>query len=131
MRPRNVILVAVGILLAAAGVFTGTHPADIQGWFGFSKADYFTYGTIYAFCSGIGPMLLTGLGMSTIIVGLWHNVNCHEAGCYKIGRHKVDGTPWCNSHHENARLDRSDHQLFKDMLAELQKLNKILTGEAE
>jgi hypothetical protein len=57
----------------------------------------------YDFTSGIGPMLLTAAGMSTLISGLWHAHNCHEPSCWRIGRHKIDGTPWCNLHHEHAR----------------------------
>jgi hypothetical protein len=53
--------------------------------------------------SGSLPVMVTILGMSTIITGLWHGVNCHHEGCWRIGRHKVKGTPWCNRHHEDAR----------------------------
>ena len=29
--------------------------------------------------------------------------NCHERRCWRVGRHAVDGTPWCNRHHQAAR----------------------------
>ena len=29
--------------------------------------------------------------------------NCHDKGCWRIGRHTVDGTPWCDRHHHKAR----------------------------
>ena len=74
-------------------------PDDWRAWAGFSSQAT----QQYAFVSGVGPMLLTAAGMSTIIAGLWHGLNCHEEGCWRIGRHKVRGTPWCNGHHENAR----------------------------
>ena len=38
-----------------------------------------------------------------LLASLWHALNCHQGGCWRIGRHKVKGSPWCNSHHENAR----------------------------
>jgi hypothetical protein len=60
----------------------------------------------YNFFSGSG----SDLGEVTLVVavvsfvlGAWHHVNCHESGCPRIGRHKVDGTPWCNRHHQAAR----------------------------
>lgn len=37
------------------------------------------------------------------VLGAWHKVNCHQGGCWRIGRHHVDGTPWCNHHHHAAR----------------------------
>lgn len=57
----------------------------------------------YDFVSGSGPMLVTALFSATVVTGAWHHVNCHEPGCYRLGRHKIDGTPWCNRHQEKAR----------------------------
>jgi hypothetical protein len=56
----------------------------------------------YNFWSGFGSDVqeLTLLG---VVAGMWHHVNCHDPGCWRIGRHKVDGTPYCNRHHEAAR----------------------------
>lgn len=45
----------------------------------------------YDFVSGSGPMLEAALFQSTIIVGLWHTVNCHTDGCLRIGRHHIAG----------------------------------------
>ena len=45
----------------------------------------------YDFVSGVGPMLEAALFQSTIIVGLWHTVNCHTDGCLRIGRHHIAG----------------------------------------
>lgn len=57
----------------------------------------------YDFFSGVGPVVVTGIGYTGMIAGLWHHVNCHASGCWRIGRHKVDGTPWCNAHQLSAR----------------------------
>ena len=35
--------------------------------------------------------------------GLLRKHNCHQSRCWRIGRHTVDGSPWCNRHHEQAR----------------------------
>lgn len=60
----------------------------------------------YNFFSGSGSDLseVTLLGLvASFVLGAWHHVNCHEPGCPRIGKHKVDGTPWCTRHHEAAR----------------------------
>lgn len=68
----------------------------------------------YGFTSGIGPMILTGLGMAGIATGLWHGHNCHRDGCFRIGKHRVNGTPWCNLHHEQARPEKPVSELIID-----------------
>lgn len=62
----------------------------------------------YNFWSGSGSDLseITLLG---IAAGWWHKVNCHQEGCIRIGKHTVDGTPWCSRHHQDAR-DRQDQE---------------------
>lgn len=113
------ILLAAGVIVAGLGVWMGLYPSDWQQWLGFSKAAYFSNGQNYAFASGVGPMLLTATGMSTIVGSLWRAHNCHEEGCYKIGRHKVNGTPWCDLHHEQARHAKTTEQLLSEILDEL------------
>lgn len=56
----------------------------------------------YNFFSGAGSDLseITILGFAA---GWWHKVNCHQDGCFRIGRHVVDGSPWCNRHQAGAR----------------------------
>ena len=75
----------------------------------------------YGFTSGVGPMILTAMGMSTIVTGMWHAHNCHERGCWRLGRHKVKGTPWCNAHHEKARADWTAEDLLQMILEELRR----------
>ena len=51
----------------------------------------------YLFWGGFGSCLT-----EFAIVGLvWRKVNCHAKGCYRVGLHKVDGTPYitCKKHH--------------------------------
>jgi hypothetical protein len=100
------------------GLWFGLFPADWQNWLGFSRAAYFTLGQNYAFLSGFGPCLITGLGLSTLIVGAWHHVNCHEEGCPRIGRHHVNGQVWCRLHHEKARPEVTDSERL-DRIIEL------------
>jgi hypothetical protein len=52
-------------------------------------------GPYYAFWSGFGSDLSEA--------ALLRKHNCHSRGCWRIGRHVVDGTPWCDRHHGQAR----------------------------
>jgi len=71
---------------------------------------------MYGFTSGPGPMILTAIGMGSIVGSLWHNLNCHKPGCWNMGKHKVNGTPWCNVHHEEARHEKTQEQLLSEIL---------------
>lgn len=131
MRTKHIIFIIIGVVLTGMGLWMGFYPMDWQNWLGFSQKAYFTYGTNYAFTSGPGPMILTAAGMSTIIGGLWHHVNCHEDGCWNIGKHKVNGTPWCNLHHEAARHEKTVEQLLAEQNDLLSRQNELLEKQNE
>jgi hypothetical protein len=55
----------------------------------------------YGFHSGLGGAAY----LSVIPAGMllyWHH-SCHVSRCLRPGRHRVDGSPWCNKHHIGAR----------------------------
>jgi len=57
-------------------------------------------GPFYGFWSGVG----SDIGEVTIIgaaASLYWKHTCHAKGCYRIGRHPVEGTPHvvCRKHH--------------------------------
>lgn len=57
-------------------------------------------GPQYGFWSGIG----SDVGEVTIfgaVVGMYRHKNCHAKGCWRLGKHAVDGTPYvvCTKHH--------------------------------
>lgn len=91
------IWAVVAVAVIGLAVWAVLLPDDWRNWMGFSSQATDNY----AFTSGPGPMLLTALGMSTIIAGLWHAVNCHVDGCPKIGRYHVAGGKFkvCRAHH--------------------------------
>ncbi|HEY2088620.1 MAG TPA: hypothetical protein VGH54_21695 [Mycobacterium sp.] len=78
----------------------------------------------YDFASGVGPMLVTAVFSGGVIVSLWHGLNCAEHGCWRIGRHKVSGTPYCNRHHENARPERTELEV-------LESIERLLTAASQ
>jgi hypothetical protein len=77
------------VLLVGLGLWMWLKPTDWQNWLGFSHNAYFVWGTNYALFSGFLPCTETGVGLSTIIIGFWHHVNCHVDGCPLIVRHKI------------------------------------------
>ncbi|HMG62694.1 MAG TPA: hypothetical protein VK599_07080 [Streptosporangiaceae bacterium] len=56
----------------------------------------------YDFWSGTGSDLAEASIPVALAAG-WRKHNCHEHRCWRLGRHLVDGTPWCDRHHQGAR----------------------------
>jgi hypothetical protein len=56
------------------------------------------YNVWSGFGSDVGQVTLLGA-----LAGAYRKHNCHERRCWRIGRHVVDGSPWCDKHHESAR----------------------------
>lgn len=56
-----------------------------------------------AFWSGFGSDITEVSAFLLGGYGLYRKNNCHEPRCPRIGRHAVDGTPWCDRHHHEAR----------------------------
>jgi hypothetical protein len=102
----NIALVSLGIFAVAAIVFYH----DWQHWLAYATGSYNCPRTgcpggvahNYNFFSGAGSDI-TELAIVGGILGMYHKHNCHDPGCWRIGRHSVDGTPWCNRHHQAAR----------------------------
>ena len=76
---------------------------------------------MYQLWSGFIPALavLTLIGS---VAGLYHLHNCHHDHCWRIGKHKVSGTPWCNRHHASARPERGTDDLLREVSATLGQL---------
>jgi hypothetical protein len=74
----------------------------VIGWFLHTFGIDTTTGYWYAFWSGFGSDI-SELALLAGIFAWYHKHNCHQLRCWRIGRHLVDGTPWCNHHHRAAR----------------------------
>lgn len=108
------LLAAVAVLAGCAlAVLTGLHPWGAATAIGVHP---YPAGTPweYQLLSGFVPAL-TVLSLATLLAGAFRHVNCHQAGCWRIGRHKVDGTPWCGHHHDSARPQCSDNELLAEI----------------
>lgn len=72
----------------------------------------------YQMWSGIIPAL-TILTLFGSLGGAYHLHNCRMDGCWRIGRHRVGGAPWCDHHVKQARPSASTEELLAQILTEL------------
>ena len=72
----------------------------------------------YQLWSGFLPAL-TVVTLLGSVASLYHLHNCAAEGCWRIGKHKVAGTPWCRRHVEQAKPQVSTEDLLTQILAEL------------
>jgi hypothetical protein len=111
------------VLAVLAGVFW-TKVMHFLGWDG-QASDY------YAAWSSSVPALITLLGMSTVLTAMVGKFNCHERGCWRVGKHHVSGTPWCSRHHGSARPERTEHEILTSIEASLAELASLLRESRE
>ncbi len=79
----------------------------------------------YQLWSGFTPAL-TVLTLFGAVLSLYHVHNCHEQGCWRIGRYRVGGAVWCRWHREAAKPERTEHELLEAIEASLAALVKLL-----
>lgn len=120
MRSKLLTCLAAAAATAAAAFWCAAHYRGLIHFLGIDTQA----SDNYDFTSGIGPMLLTAAGMTTLISGLWHGHHCHAPGCWRIGRHRIDGTPWCNRHHRQAR--HQDQATLADVVAGLEAIGDMM-----
>jgi hypothetical protein len=83
-------------------------------------------GPFYGFWSGFGSDIGEATLIGAVSVGVYtgaRKVNCHTKGCWRIGHHPLEGTPYhlCKHHHpdvpvEGASIEHilAQHKKFKD-----------------
>ena len=69
----------------------------------------------YNFWSGIGSDLGEATLISAVGIGVYtgvRKVNCHTKGCWRIGKHPLDGTPYvlCRHHHPHVPSRGATHE---------------------
>src|SRR5271154_773362 len=65
----------------------------------------------YQLWSGFVPALTVATIFGSVI-SLYHIKNCHHDGCWRIGKHTVNGSPWCSKHQEEARPERTENEIL-------------------
>jgi hypothetical protein len=111
---------ALAVLWAGALTWCGLyHPYGLRFAMGIWPVPQGTPWT-YQLESGFVPAL-TVLTLLSAVGSLYHLHNCHQDGCWRFGKHRVNGTPYCQHHHHLVRPLRSTEELLTDILAELKK----------
>lgn len=112
----SIIIAALILTCLAAGFVVGM--IGIAKFLGLQQALGMNTQTTdnYDSVSGVLPMVVTALGFSSLIVTAWHHLNCHETGCWKIGRFPIGDGKWksCKAHHPDPDVKNgltSDHLL--------------------
>jgi hypothetical protein len=103
---RSLLLSAAAVGAVAAVVVFWRHgpqgDAGLQHWLAIHTGTDNEPGGYYGFWSGFGSDIAE-VSLLGAVLGIWHKHNCHTKGCWRIGKHVVEGTPWCNRHHGDAR----------------------------
>jgi hypothetical protein len=73
---------------------------------------------MYQLWSGFMPAL-TVLTLLGAVASMYHLHNCRRDGCWRIGKHRVGGAPWCRRHVGEATPALSVEELLGQILAEL------------
>jgi hypothetical protein len=79
----------------------------------------------YQFESGFLPSL-TVLSLLTLVGGAYHVRNCHSERCWRLGKHKIAGTPWCTRHLPEGRAYHGEVTLA-DVCERLDTLIALMT----
>ena len=79
----------------------------------------------YQLESGFIPAL-TVLTLLGTVVSLYHLHNCHKDGCWRLGKHKINGTPWCSLHEEDGRHYHGDDARLAELLEAQHETNQLL-----
>ena len=89
--------------------FTGTNiPEGGSKWYNFWSG----------FGSDLGELVIIGS-----LVGLYKHHNCHVKGCWRIGRHPVDGTPYITCHkHATPAIHQQLHKKHEKEFPEQHQL---------
>lgn len=116
---KRMFRVRYAAVLALAGLAAecATHPLGARFAIGMWPIPAGTPWT-YQLLSGFVPAL-TVLTLLGSVLSLYHLHNCHEDRCWRLGKHRVNGTPWCGRHAVNARPERSVEELLEQILARI------------
>jgi hypothetical protein len=118
------LIVAIALLIAFVGF--------LRHWFALHTGTLHGGPDVYYnFWSGFGSDLGEATLISAVCVGVYtgvRKVNCHTKGCWRIGHHLLEGTPYilCKHHHPDVPNGGATHE---DILAQhhRSKLEKART----
>ena len=112
---RAVLGVLVVVLIVGLALLIAFYAA-IRHWFALHTG--IIHGgpdQYYNFWSGFGSDLGEATLISAVGIGVYtgaRKVNCHTKGCWRIGHHVLEGTPYilCRRHHPGVPSDGATHE---------------------
>jgi hypothetical protein len=111
-------LACLAALWAAALTWLGLdHPYGLRFSMGLWPVPPGTPWT-YQLESGFVPAL-TVLTLLSAVASLYHVHNCANETCWRLGKHRVNGSPYCNRHKDSVTPVASVEELLGQILAEL------------
>lgn len=119
-----VLIVVIALLIAFLGA--------LRHWFALHSGTLHGGPDVYYnFWSGFGSDLGEATLISAVIVGVYtgvRKVNCHTKGCWRIGHHPLEGTPFilCKHHHPDVPNHGATHA---DILAQHHRFKLEKAGE--
>jgi hypothetical protein len=115
-RVRRLIL-GLFVLLVVAGIaLIIAFFKAVQHWFALHTGTLHGGPDLYYnFWSGFGSDLGEATLISAVGIGVYtavRKVNCHSKGCWRIGHHPLEGTPYilCRHHHPNVPTKGASHE---------------------
>ncbi len=102
------VIVVVALLIAFVG--------GLRHWFALHTGTLHGGPDLYYnFWSGFGSDLGEATLISAVCVGVYtgvRKVNCHTKGCWRIGHHALEGTPFilCKHHHPDVPNHGASHE---------------------
>jgi hypothetical protein len=103
------------LLLVAGIVLIAVFFAAVRHWFALHTGTLHGGPDLYYnFWSGFGSDLGEATLISAVGIGVYTGVrkaNCHTKGCWRIGHHQLEGTPYilCRHHHPNVPTKGVSH----------------------
>jgi hypothetical protein len=103
MSGRRWALLALVVLLVGVALVIADF-SSLQHWLAVHTGTVGESGPYYGFWSGFGSDLGEVTLITTVGLGVYTGVrkaNCHTKGCWRIGHHPLEGTPYhlCAHHH--------------------------------
>lgn len=110
---RWILLGIVGLLVVGVGLLIA-YWIPVQHWLAVHTGTVNESGEYYGFWSGFGADLGEVTLVTTVAVGVYTGVrktNCHVKGCWRIGHHPLEGTPYhlCAIHHPDVPAGGASH----------------------
>ena len=110
-------VIGIVVMIVVIALVIGFY-GEVRHWFALHTGTLHGGPDIYYnFWSGFGSDLGEATLISAVSVGVYtgvRKVNCHTKGCWRIGHHPLDGTPYilCRHHHPDVPNHGATHEFI-------------------